>query len=171
MESAIGLLYVGCVLLLNGISMLQKFEAKSMAVMNFFTGGLYVVINTISLSAAVISKADVSAYYSVGTSMLFGFTYLFVGCTNWFGLDGRALAWYCFFVGITTVPCSINSFQGGDIRFGIIWLVWGYLWLLYWITGNFPKIKLHSKLVPVSTIITAIATCWIPGYMMLASWW
>jgi acid-activated urea channel len=171
MASAIGLLYVGCVLLLNGIGALQQIEKRAVAIMNFFTGGLYVVINGISLFAAITSNAGVSAFYGIGTSMLFGFTYLFVGCTNWFGLDGRSLAWYCFFVGITTIPCSILSFQGGDMRYGIIWLIWGYLWLLYWIAGALPKIVLPSKLVPVSTIVIAVMTCWVPGYMMLASWW
>ncbi|MDR3248638.1 MAG: hypothetical protein LBT39_07615 [Treponema sp.] len=171
MASAIGLLYVGCVLLINGIGALQKIEKKALAIMNFFTGGLYVLINGISLFSAITGNGDESLYYGIGTSMLFGFTYLFVGCTNWFGLDGRALAWYCFFVGITTIPCSYSSFQAGDLRYGIIWLIWGYLWLLYWLAGVSPKMKTAARLVPGSTIIIAVTTCWVPGYMMLASWW
>jgi acid-activated urea channel len=171
MTTGIGLLYVGAVLLLNGIGMLQKIDLKAMAVMNFFTGGLYVVINIINLNFAVTSGADISAFYGVGTSMLFGFTYLFVGLTDWFNLDGRSLAWYCFFVGVITIPASLLSFQGGDWRFGIIWLVWGYLWLLYWVAGNFSKLKLPSKLVPVSTILVGVGSCWIPGFLLLANLW
>ncbi|WP_196606832.1 AmiS/UreI family transporter [Pectinatus frisingensis] len=39
MATGIGLIYVGCVLLINGIGMLQKFDGKALAIMNFFTGG------------------------------------------------------------------------------------------------------------------------------------
>lgn len=171
MTGGIGLIYVGCVLLINGIGMYQKFDPKALAVMNFFTGGIYVVINIINLSYAVFSGQDISAFYGVGTSMLFGFTYLFVGLTNLFSLDGRPLAWYCFFVAVNTIPSSYIAFSGGDFRFGIIWLIWGTLWGIYWIAGAFPKIKLNPNVVPLSTLFVAIATCWIPGYMLLASWW
>jgi acid-activated urea channel len=172
MTTGIGLLYVGAVLLLNGVSMVQKFEdTRAIAVMNFFTGGLYVVICAVNLAHAVFSGADISAYYGVGTSMLFGFTYLFVGMTNWHGLDARPQSWYCFFVAVTTVPCSLFSFQSGDWRFGIIWLVWGYLWAIYWLTGAFAKLKAPSWLVPYSTIVVALATCWVPGYLLLADLW
>ena len=46
MTLGLGLLYVGCVLFMNGVGTLQKWDSKAMAVMNFFTGGLLVVINT-----------------------------------------------------------------------------------------------------------------------------
>ncbi len=58
MTTGVGLLYVGCVLLLNGIAMLQKIDAKAQAIMNFFTGGLYVAINIINLGFAVFSGAE-----------------------------------------------------------------------------------------------------------------
>jgi len=171
MATGIGLMYVGCVLLINGIGMLQKFDGKALAVMNFFTGGLYVVINIINFTFATFNKSNISAFYGVGTNMLFGFTYLFVGFTDLFELDGRPQAWYCFFVAVNTVPCSLISFMSGDFRFGIIWLLWGALWLIYWIAGALPKVKLGSKLVPYATLFVGIATCWIPGYMMLANRW
>jgi acid-activated urea channel len=156
---------------MNGIAMIQKIDAKAVAVMNFFTGGLYVVICSINLAYAVFSGAQITAFYGVGTSMLFGFTYIFVGLTNWFGLDVRSQSWYCFFVGVTTIPCSLLAFQGGDWRFGIIWLVWGYLWLLYWITGAFKNVKAPAALVPWSTIVIGVCTCWVPGYLLLANLW
>lgn len=171
MATGIGLIYVGCVLMINGIGMLQKFDGKALAIMNFFTGSLYVVINIVNLSFAVFSGADISAFYGVATSMLFGFTYLFVGFTDWFNLDGRPLAWYCFFVAVNTVPCAIISLLGGDVRFCIIWLCWGVLWLLYWIAGGLPNVKLGSKVVPVATLLVSVCTCWIPGFMLLANWW
>ncbi|MDF2610725.1 MAG: AmiS/UreI transporter [Lachnospiraceae bacterium] len=171
MATGIGLIYVGCVLLINGVGMINKYDSKALAVMNFFTGGIYVIINIINLANAVFTGQEIGAFYGVGTSMLFGFTYLFVGFTNLFKLDGGPLAWYCFFVGINTIPSSYLSFQSGDTRFGVIWLIWGALWLLYWVAGGLTKIKLNDKLVPWSTILVGIFTCWIPGYMLLANWW
>jgi len=171
MATGIGLIYVGCVLLINGIGMLKNFDLKALAIMNFFTGGAYVVINIINLAFATTSGAGISAFYGVATSMLFGFTYLFVGLVDWFKLDGRPMSWYCFFVGVNTIPCSILSFKGGDPRFGVIWLIWGFLWLLYWVAGAFEKVKVNGKFVAISTIFVGVCTCWIPGYMLLANWW
>ncbi|WP_162504629.1 AmiS/UreI family transporter [Treponema endosymbiont of Eucomonympha sp.] len=169
--TGIGLLYVGCVLLMNGIATIQKSDAKAKAVMNFFTGGLYVALNLANLARAVFSGADISAYYGIGTSMLFGFTYLYVAFTDWFALDGRSLAWYCFFVGVNTVPCAIQSFCGGDVRFGVIWLIWGFLWFLYWLAGAFKKIKVAAGFVGAATVIIGVATCWIPGYLIISNLW
>ncbi|GMO59079.1 MAG: acid-activated urea channel protein UreI [Termitinemataceae bacterium] len=169
--TGIGLLYVGCVLLLNGIAIIQNIDPKAKGVMNFFTGGVYVTLNLATLAHAVFSGANISAFYGIGTSMLFGFTYLFVAFTEWFALDGRSLAWYCFFVGVNTIPCSIQSFMGGDNRFGVIWLIWGFLWFLYWIAGAFRKIKVASGFVAAATIIIGVVTCWIPGYLILSNLW
>ena len=171
MTTGIGLLYVGCVLLLNGIGMLKGFDKKAVAVMNFFTGGLYAVINAVNLAYAVFAQQELDAYFQVATGMLFGFTYLFVGLTNLFGLDARPQAWYCFFVAVNTVPCALLAFDGGDVRFGVIWLCWGFLWMLYWIAGALGKVRLPAKLVPYARVAVGVATCWAPGYMMLAGWW
>ena len=145
-----------------------------MAVMNFFTGGLLVVINAVNIGVIVASSggAGIDAdLYGVATNMLFGFTYLFVGCTNLFNLDSRPQAWYCLFVAVNTVPCSIISFAGGDVIFGVIWLIWGILWLSYWVSGAQMKVTLGPKFIGWLTVFVGILTCWIPGYMLLANWW
>ena len=43
----VSLLYVGAVLTINGIGRLTEIDGKSLAVMNFFTGGLSVIANVI----------------------------------------------------------------------------------------------------------------------------
>ena len=65
------LLYVGIVLINNGISRLCNIDEKSAAIMNIFTGALAVIIDTVNVIQG--------EYYAVGTGLLFGFTYLFVG--------------------------------------------------------------------------------------------
>ena len=68
------LLYVGIVLINNGISRLYNIDEKSAAVMNIFTGALAVIIDTVSVIQG--------EYYAVGTGLLFGFTYLFIAFLN-----------------------------------------------------------------------------------------
>jgi acid-activated urea channel len=159
------LLYVGAVLFVNGVGALGKVAPKSAAVMNLFTGGIAFIINVVNLIRAS-SPAD---YYGVGTGLLFAFTYLYVAISNWYELDGRGLGWYCFFVAITTIPSAYMSFLGGDMRFTVIWLVWGALWYMFYLALAAGKDL--GKLLPYSTIAVGVFTCWIPGYLMLISKW
>jgi len=178
MTLGIGLLYVGCVLFMNGVLRLSKVDGKSCAIMNFFTGGLLAVINAINIANVVFAGGldalliDYTSFYGMATNMLFGFTYLFVGCTNWFGLDGRPLGWYCFFVACNTVPIFLISFAGGtpsDIVWGIIWVIWGLLWLAFWVNGVLGK--LSETFMGSFTWIAGVITCWIPGLLMVLGWW
>lgn len=159
------LLYVGGVLFINGIAILGKIDAKSSAIMNFFTGGLALLIDIM-----IIFKASTTVqYYAAGTGLLFAFTYLYVALTTWFDLDGSGLGWYCLFVAINTIPAAILSFIGNDLRFGVIWLIWGFLWFLFFL-ANGAKKQL-GKLLPYATLVIGIATAWIPGFMMLTDKW
>ena len=174
MTLGLGLFYVGIVLFMNGVSILQKWPAKAHAVMNFFTGGLLVVINIVQIAYTVVSGGANSIgadFYGIATNMLFGFTYCFVAMTNWFELDGRPLAWYCGCVALNCIPCAYLSFAGGDPIFGVIWIFWGTLWLAYWIAGAELKVTLSGKFVGWYTLIIGFITCWVPGFMILADWW
>ena len=78
------LLFVGIVLINNGICALWNVDKKAAAVMNFMVGGLSVFINFVSLVRG--------NYYAAGTGLLFGFTYLFVAVNNVFDLDTKPFA-------------------------------------------------------------------------------
>ena len=156
------LLYVGIVLILNGISRLYGVDEKSAAVMNIFTGGLAVVLDVIS--------AIMGEYYSVGTGLLFGFTYLFIALNGIFKLDKRPYGWYSLFVAINTIPCAYISWvNDDDWRMGIIWILWGILWLTAFIELILKKDL--GKFVPYLAIFEGIITAWIPGFMMLVEAW
>ena len=66
------LLFVGIVLINNGMCTLYHVDGRSAAVMNIFTGGLSLFINFVNLVQG--------NYYAAGTGLLFCFTYLFVAC-------------------------------------------------------------------------------------------
>lgn len=89
------LLYVGIVLINNGICTLYKVEGKAAAVMNIFTGGLSLFINFVNLVQG--------NYYAAGTGLLFCFTYLFVAVIKIFNLNGMPFAWFSTFVAVNAV--------------------------------------------------------------------
>ena len=86
------LLFVGIVLINNGMCTLYHVDGKSAAVMNILTGGLSVVINVLNLIQG--------NYYAAGTGLLFGFTYLFVAFNNLLNLSAIPFAWFSTFVAI-----------------------------------------------------------------------
>lgn len=162
------LLYVGAVLFVNAFMLLGKADAKGAAVMNFLTGIITLVINVTIIVVNAIGKGEPSLYYAAGTGLLFSFTYLYVGAVNMFGLDGRGLGWYCLFVAITALPSSWIAF-GSDYRFGIIWLGWAFLWFVYFLL---LALKMQiAKFAGYATLIVAVTTAWIPGYLLLAERW
>lgn len=151
-------MYVGAVLAINGIGRLTNIDGKSLAVMNFFAGGLSVIANIILLVSG--------EYYAAATGLLFGFTYLFIGFNAVFGLDGRVLGWFSLFVAINTIPASLLSLlKDQDPLFFAIWLAWGVLWLLIFIESVFKKDLKNT--VPILLIAEGIFTAWIPAWLLL----
>ena len=154
----VSLLYVGAVLAINGIGRLSKIDGKSLAIMNFFTGGLSLIGNVILLTQG--------EFYAAATGLLFGFTYLFIALNAVFDLDGRVLGWFSLFVAVNTVPAAILSLlKDQDPLFFAIWLAWGILWLLIFVESVLKKDLKYT--VPVLLILEGIGTAWIPGWLLL----
>ena len=151
------LIYVGVVLILNGIGRLSDVDAKSSAVFNVFTGMLSFILNIV----AVIQ----GNYFAAGTGLLFGFTYLYIAARSIFNLDGRLYGWYCLFVAINTIPLAFIDVTVGNIYWIFIWLLWGLLWL----TGFIELVmkKNLGKFVGYLSVFDGIFTAWIPGFLLL----
>ncbi len=167
--TAVSLLFVGIVLINNGIGNLMNCKAKTIAVMNFLTGGLSVFINLVNITQG--------NYYAAATGLLFGFTYLFVGINLVFKLDSLLFSWFSTFVAINALV--FGTFEGflgipslsitPDIRWGIIW----YLWAILWGTSFIEDIckKSLGKFTPGLQIFEGIVTAWIPGVLLLTNLW
>ena len=163
------LLFVGIVLINNGISALSKVDGKSAAVMNLFTGGLSVFINFVSLVQG--------QYYAAATGLLFGFTYLFVAINNIFRLDARPFAVFSTFVAVNAVIFGIVEGVTGsaalgivpDWRWAVIWWLWAILWGSAWITDLMQKPL--GRFVPCLQIFEGVVTAWIPGILLLLGLW
>ena len=163
------LLFVGIVLINNGVCTLLKVDPKAAAVMNLFTGGLSVFINFVS-----IIRGD---YYAAATGLLFGFTYLFVAFNNLLHLDTRPFAVFSGFVAINAVIFGIVEGITGcealsitpDVRWAVIWWLWAILWGSAVITDLMKKDL--KKFVPILQIIEGVITAWIPAVLMLLHLW
>ncbi len=83
---AVGLLYVGAVLVVNGVMLLGLVSPAGAAPLNLFVGALQVVTPTYLIVAAGGDQAQIALaaglYY-------FGFTYLWVGINGITGWPGR----------------------------------------------------------------------------------
>ena len=173
------LMYVAIVLISNGIAGICKIDARSQSIMNLFTGGLGLILNIISISIGVALDKDPAWYYASATGLLFAFTYLYIALNGIFKLDGRLYGWYSLFVAINTIPAGILCFfgYGGNNWYGLIWWMWGVLWLTGWIANvamrkSSEKSKRAFGLFSgwLSTI-EGIITAWIPGFLILVNLW
>ena len=140
------LLYVGMVLMSNGICRLTKIQDKSLVVMNIFTGGLGLILNIIAISIGVAQNAAYSWYYASATGLLFAFTYLYTAINTIFDFDQRLYGWYSLFVAINTIPAGllfIETVLKKNLGSFVGWL----------------------------GVFEGIITAWIPGFMMLTGVW
>ena len=163
------LLFVGIVLINNGVCTLWDISGKAAAVMNIFVGGLSVVINIISLVQG--------NYYAAGTGLLFGFTYLYVALIHIWELDTRPFAIFSGFVAVNAVVFGAieglagSSFLGlsADWRWMVIWWLWAILWGSAFVTDILDRDL--GRFVPILQIVEGVITAWVPGVLLLLGAW
>ena len=163
------LLFVGIVLINNGVCSLTNVSKKSAAVMNILTGGLSLFINFVNLVQG--------NYYAAGTGLLFCFTYLFVAIMNMLDLESLPFAWFSTFVAVNAVIFGIVEGVTGSAALGItpdwrwaaIWWLWAVLWGSSFVTDILGKDL--GKFVPHLQIFEGIVTAWIPGMMLILDIW
>jgi hypothetical protein len=165
--AAVGLLYVGAVLFMNGLLLLGKVNAKSAGVFNVFVGALQVIG---PLYLIFTARGDPWLIFAASGIFLFGFTYLYVGIVNLFDIDPGGVGWYSLFVAIMALGYSaVNFIHFHDYLFGDIWLMWSFLWALFWVLlGLKWPISVYAGWV---TLFEAWITATIPAFLILASSW
>ena len=164
---SVGLLYVGAILFLNGCMLLGWVNAKSAAPLNIFVGILQVVTPTYLIFTA---NGDTAQILGASGLYLFGFTYLYVAFNLWNDLDGSGLGFFSLFVAICAVGFSCVAFNDGDYAFGVIWLYWAYLWLLFFLLLGRKKDSLGRYTGAVAAI-QGWVTGAIPAFLLLTGRW
>lgn len=89
--SSVGLMYVGAVLFINGLMLLDIVPGKAAAAMNLFVGGMQVIFPTLII---LQSGGDQTTILGASGLYLFGFTYLYVAWNNLTGATGEGLGWF-----------------------------------------------------------------------------
>lgn len=170
---AVGLLYVGAVLFVNGLALVGLVRGTAMIPMNLFVGLLQVIT-----PLYLIFSADGDQAVIVGASglFLFGFTYLYVAMNNAFNLDGTGLGWFSLFVAIAAVVYSWWNFGGygalstddaavGDL-FGVLWASWAVLWFFFFLVLGLGKTQL-TEFTGAWTAAQGIYTGLVPALVLL----
>ena len=166
MLPGLALFYVGAVLILNGLWMLGRIGDREISPINFFTGGVTLLV---ALKLAFGDGADAASIRAAAFSLLFSFTYLWVAINRHNGADGRGLGWFSLFVAITAVPVAIDTLAAArstwDVWLGISWAAWAFLWLLFFLLLALKKPL--TRFTASTAIVQGVLTGWVPGYLLL----
>jgi putative amide transporter protein len=161
---SVGLLFVGAVLFINGAMLLGWVDAKSAAPINFFVGALQIITPTYLIFTA---DGNADTILSAAGLYLFAFTYLYVGLNLTFDLDGTGLGYFCLFVFVSALVYSgLNFVHFGDNGFGVIWLYWAFLWLLFFLVLGLKRDSL-SRYTGAVCAIQGWVTAWVPAFLLL----
>jgi hypothetical protein len=165
---SVGLLYVGAVLFLNGLMLLGWVESRSAAPLNLFVGLLQVVTPTYLIFTA---HGNADTILVASGLYLFGFTYLYVAFNLLGGLDGTGLGYFSLFVAICAVVyAGLNFGRLNDPGFGVIWLYWAFLWLLFFLVLGLGRANL-TRYTGAVAAIEGWLTGAIPAFLLLTGRW
>ena len=164
---SVGLLYVGAVLFLNGCMLLGWVDSRAAVPLNIFVGILQVVTPTYLIFTA---NGDTAQILGASGLYLFGFTYLYVAMNLWNDLDGTGLGFFSLFVAICAVAFAVINFGNKDYAFGVIWLYWAFLWLLFFFLlgrGQESLTRYTGAVAAVEGWVTGA----IPAFLLLTGRW
>src|ERR1700752_1361265 len=180
------LLYVGVVLIVNGIWLIGQarvaaageagaeahptfIQNREVSVLNLFTGFVGVVA-AVTQMVQGNSQGDLGQVRGAGFILLFAFTYLWVAANNFLNAGGRAFGGYCLFVAITAIPAGIWTFataQGNaaSIYLGVCWFAWAVLWFLFFLLLALDRPV--GRLTGAVAILEGIGTAWVFGLLLV----
>lgn len=162
--SSVGLLYVGAVLFINGLMLLDVVPAKAAAAMNLFVGGMQVLFPTLIIAQA---NGDQAVILGASGLYLFGFTYLYVAWNTLTGATGEGLGWFSIFVTACAVIYGVLQFtHSNDPVFGVIWWSWAVLWFLFFLVlarGNDGL----GRVTGWFALLLGVTTGAIPAFLLL----
>ncbi len=165
--SDVGLLFVGAVLIVNGIMLLGRMTPQAAAPLNFFVGTLQVVTPTFLIMTAGGDREVIAA---AGGLYLFGFTYLWVGINTVTGWPGHGLGWFSLFVAVAALGYAAFVWAGGGRVFVVIWLAWSVLWFLFFLTLALERDDL-TRFTGAVAVIEGVLTAAVPAGLALSGLW
>lgn len=166
--SAVGLLYVGVVLFVNGVMLLGHVSPRGAAPLNLFVGALQVFTPTYLIIAADGDPARIALAAGL---YFFGFTYLWVGINGFTGWPNEGLGWFSLTVAVAAVGFAIHSWVVVEDRtFAVIWLLWAILWFTFFLLMALHKEHLTAA-IGVLTAGEGLLTAAVPAFLIITGWW
>lgn len=162
-----GLLFVGGVLIVNGIWLLGHGDGPDVAIFNLLTG---LITFAIVLWWGFGGKASAGTPFQAAGTMLFSFTYLWLGVNAYRGIDDqRSFGWYCAFVAVVAVPTGLLVLQTGDVGLAVLWWIWAVLWATFFILLGLERTEYTGSIGGFTTIVGIVTGA--AGYLMAAGFW
>ncbi|WP_323764121.1 AmiS/UreI family transporter [Marinovum sp.] len=161
----LSLLFVGAVLVLNGLWMSGRIDDREIVVINGATAAITATVAAVSL-VRVQSVDDVRA---VAMTLLFSVTYLWVAFNRVSSSDGRGLGWFSLFVALSVLPEAIGTLGAAtsvmETWLGLCWLTWAGLWFLYFLTLAMQRP--FRRQTAMATLLCGILTAWLPALFLM----
>ena len=164
---ALGLLFVGAVLFVNGLALLGRVEPQAAAPINLFVGALLVVV---VLSLALRAGEDLEPVFTAAGFLLFGFVYLYVGIVNLTEHGATGVGWYCAWAAVVSLLIALVTFARDDVKFGTLWLLWALLFTMFFLVLGLGLARLTTVTGWV-TVVESIITATIPGLLLILGTW
>lgn len=161
----LSLLFVGAVLTLNGLWMMNRIADREIVVINLATAFITGTVAVLSMAGADTPETVKAA----ALTLLFSLTYLWVGMNRLTGSDGRGLGWFSLFVAISVLPEAgvtlRHATDGMTAWLGLCWAFWAALWFLYFLllALRWPL----EKTAAAATLASGILTAWMPALVIL----
>lgn len=167
----VGLLLVGVVLLVNGLSTLGVVPARGAAPLNFFVGTAQVVLPTIVL---VQHGAEPGVLQATWPSYLFGITYLWFGFQTVYRIEPQGFGWYSAFVAAIAGYYAVTSIAGDPV-FAVIWATWAAMWTLFFLLLGLGLTRVGTLDIGRFTgwflVLLGIPTCTVPALLLMDGRW
>lgn len=161
----LSLLFVGAVLLLNGLWMFGRIADREIVVINFATAALTGMVALLGMIHAV----DMGGVRASALTLLFTLTYLWVGVNRLTGADGRGLGWFSLFVSVSVIPEAVRTLGVAagpmDVWLGLCWIAWSGLWFLFFLTLALAMPL--QRPTALATVACGLLTAWLPALVML----
>ena len=171
--SSFGLLFIGAVLLANGLVLVGRIEARAAAPINALVGFLLVGVTLwLALPERDLTvAAHQDRVISAAGFLLFALTYLWVAFNAWTGHPTDGLGWYCGWAAIVSVFFAVVSFERlHDTKESLLWVLWAVLFAAF-----FTLLALGQKRIGVAAgwlaIMEAAVTTTVPGALLLLGRW
>lgn len=166
--AAVGLVYVGAVLFVNGVMLLGHISPRAAAPLNLFVGALQVLTPTYLI---IVADGDPGLIALAAGLYFFGFTYLWVGLNAITGWPNEGLGWFSLTVTIGGIVFAVYSWVVvGDRAFTVLWLLWALLWFSFFMLMALRKDHLGPA-VGVLAASYGLITTGGPGLLLLGGWW